>query len=76
MKMPRQWPARLEIARSLVPMDKWHWCVVLNGGHIFSASEISFDSVEDCMIDASTNGVEKFKMAENALKNGLISISL
>lgn len=59
---------RIEIKRSLVPSDLWHWCVVFENGHIFSMSKNSFKTIELCMDDASKVGIEDVKLAEKQLK--------
>jgi hypothetical protein len=60
--------ARLEIKRSLAPETLWHWAVIFDSGHIFAVSELSFESAEICMADASGNGLDALHGAETALE--------
>lgn len=64
--MTTQWPVRLEIKRHLAPHDKWHWCVVFNGGHIYSVSE-TFESAEACIVNAAGAGLDALYRAEMCL---------
>ena len=53
-------------ARDQAPNDKWHWCVVFNGGHIYTVSD-TFESAETCMADAACAGLDALHGAEMCL---------
>ena len=65
-----QWPVRLEIKRHIAPPDKWHWCVIFNGGHIYAISE-TFDSAEMCVADAYGAGLDALRGAEFCLTHNV-----
>lgn len=56
--------ARLEIKRSLSPVNLWHWLVVLDSGHVLAVSNDSFESAEPCIADASGAGLDALHRAE------------
>jgi len=57
---------RLEIQRHIAPHDKWHWCVVFSGGHIYAVSK-TFESAEICVADAVCSGIGALHRAELCL---------
>jgi hypothetical protein len=54
----------LSIKRNIAPLNKWHWAIILPGGHIFETSKKSFDSIELCVADAGLEGVQSLHAAE------------
>lgn len=47
--------ARLVIARNIAPRNYWHWCVIMESGHIIHIE--SFNSMWKCLASALTFGV-------------------
>ena len=57
---------QLKIARIIAPDNLWRWHVTMPDGHIFATSGAgnSFQTLDECMADAQTNGREWLEKAD------------
>jgi hypothetical protein len=63
---------RVEFARSLAsikagaPRHPWHWCLLVQNGHIYAIST-GFDTLAEAAADFAASGVQKAAEAEAVL---------
>jgi hypothetical protein len=57
---------QLVIQRNIAPNTLWHWAVLMTNGHVFSVSNVSFETAVDAVVDAANDGVIVLKQAEEA----------